>query len=99
MGANGIDAGLLRQFISTDILSKGSLETTNYFIELVSGKVLYPVPFSVLKLQMGNSLAVQWLRLCAFIAMGPGSVPGWGAKILQAAWRGQKKKQLQMVEG
>ena len=39
----------------------------------------------------GNSLEVQWLGLCAFTANGPGSMPGWGTKIPQAAWRGQRK--------
>ena len=38
-----------------------------------------------------NSLAVQWLRLGAFNAAGPGSIPGWGANIPQASWCGQKK--------
>ena len=40
----------------------------------------------------GNSLEVQWLELCAYIAEGPGSIPGWGAKIPQAARHSQKKK-------
>ena len=40
----------------------------------------------------GNSLVVQWLGLHAFTAMGPGSVPGWGTKILQTARCRQKKK-------
>ena len=31
-----------------------------------------------------NSLVVQWLGLRAFTAEGPGSIPGWGTKILQA---------------
>ena len=35
---------------------------------------------------------VQGLGLCAFTAEGPGSIPGWGTKILQAAWCSQKKK-------
>ena len=38
----------------------------------------------------GNSLAVQWLGLCALTAEGPGSVPSWGTKIPQAAWHCQK---------
>ena len=29
-----------------------------------------------------DSLVVQWLALGAFTAKGPGSVPGWGTKIL-----------------
>ena len=40
----------------------------------------------------GASLAVQWLGLGAFTAEGPGSIPGWGAKIPQAVQRGQFKK-------
>ena len=32
------------------------------------------------------SLAVQWLRLCASIAGGTGSIPGWEIKISHAAW-------------
>ena len=40
-----------------------------------------------------NSLAVQWL---AFTNEGPGedsgTFSGWGTKILQATWRGQKNK-------
>ena len=38
---------------------------------------------------------VQWLRLSAFTAVGLGSTPGWGTKIPQAAWHGQKKKNKQ----
>ena len=34
---------------------------------------------------------VQWLGLRAFTAEGPGSVPGQGTKIPQAARHGQKK--------
>ena len=40
----------------------------------------------------GNSLLVQWLRLGTFTAVGPGSIPGRGTKIPQAAWHGQKKE-------
>ena len=32
----------------------------------------------------------QWLGLGAFTAMVPGSIPGQGTKILQAAWCSQK---------
>ena len=39
-----------------------------------------------------NSLAVLWLGLCTSIVEGTGLIPGWGTKILQAAWRCQKKK-------
>ena len=33
---------------------------------------------------------VQWLGLHASTAEGPGSVPGWGTKILHATWLSQK---------
>ena len=33
-------------------------------------------------IRLENSLAVQWLGLCAFTAGGPGSTPGQGTKIL-----------------
>ena len=33
-----------------------------------------------------------WLGLCTFTAEGPGSIPGQGTKILQAARRAQKTK-------
>ena len=39
----------------------------------------------------GNSLAVQWLGLY-ISAQGPGLIPGWATKILQAVTCGQKKK-------
>ena len=38
-----------------------------------------------------NSLAVQLLRLGAFNAKGPCSIPGGGAKIPHAAWCSQKE--------
>ena len=38
------------------------------------------------------ALAAQWLKLCAPNTWGTGSIPGQGAKIPDAAWRGQKKK-------
>ena len=39
-----------------------------------------------------TSLVVQWLGVSTFIAGGPGSIPGQGTKIPQAAQYGQKKK-------
>ena len=36
------------------------------------------------KSSMGNSLAVQWLGPCAFIAAGTDAIPGQGTKIPQA---------------
>ena len=41
----------------------------------------------------GNSLAVQWLRLSAFIAEGPGSIPGQGTRIPKAEGYGKKTPQ------
>ena len=43
---------------------------------------------AILIMTQGNSLAVQWLRLHASIAEGPGSIPGQGNKILQALRHG-----------
>ena len=40
----------------------------------------------------GNSLAVQWLGLCASTAGGPGSIPGRGTEIPQATRHSQKQK-------
>ena len=37
-------------------------------------------------------LVVQWLGVSAFIAGGPGLIPGQGTKIPQATQYGQKKK-------
>ena len=41
---------------------------------------------------LGNSLAVQWLGFCTYIAEGPGSIPGQGTKVLQTVWCSQKNK-------
>ena len=54
--------------------------------------VLVPMKDTQKKSTSGNFLAVQWLGLCTFTAEDLGSVPSRGTKILQAAWRGQKKK-------
>ena len=40
----------------------------------------------------GTSLEVQWLRLGAFTAVGPGSSSGRGTKTPQVLRHGQKKK-------
>lgn len=44
-----------------------------------------------------NTLAVQWLGLGAFFAKGPGSIPGLGAKILQAMQSSQRKKRKRTI--
>ena len=40
----------------------------------------------------GTPLEVQWLRLTAFTAEGPGSIPGWGTKIPKLCSTARKKK-------
>ena len=45
---------------------------------------------------MERSLEVQGLRLCAFIAKGPGFTPRWGTEIPEAAQ--QKKREREMNE-
>ena len=52
----------------------------------------YCEPFRNIKMFRRKSLAAQWLRLCASIAGGTGSIPGWGTKIPQAAQPKKKKK-------
>ena len=49
---------------------------------------------------MGNSLVVQWLGVCVLTAKGPGSVPGGGTKIPQAAQGDTpppKKKKIELM--
>ena len=47
---------------------------------------------SRIEIFVGNSLVVQWLEFHVSTAEGPGSIPGQGTKIPQAAWRSQKRK-------
>ena len=51
--------------------------------------ILLAVNLKVKKCFIGNSLAVQWLCLCALTAKGLGSIFGGGTKIL---WHSKKKK-------
>ena len=46
-----------------------------------------------LKMEVGASLVVQWLRLHASTAGGMGSIPGRGTKIPHAAWHSHEKKE------
>ena len=50
-----------------------------------------------LELNLGNSLAVQWLGLGTFTAKVPGSIPGQGTKIPQAKSLGQKRKKKKEI--
>ena len=45
---------------------------------------------AVIKNPTGNSLALWWLRLCIFTAVGPGSIPSWGTKTPHTSQCGQK---------
>ena len=44
------------------------------------------------KVELGTSLAVQWLELGAFTAVGAGSIPSQVTKIPHATWSATKKK-------
>ena len=50
----------------------------------------YAIKIKFKRMNLGTSLVVQWLRLGAFTAVGPGSNPGEGTNILQATQHGQK---------
>ena len=63
-----------------------------YFCLGVSGPLWTPNVICKKKNPPWNSLVVQWLGLCASTAGGPGSIPGRGTKILQAALCSQKTK-------
>ena len=62
------------------------------YCESLINKYKYIVFFVFLKLYLRTSLAVQWLGLHTFTAVGLGSIPGRGTKIPQASRHGQKKK-------
>ena len=47
---------------------------------------------SHLKIGIGTSFVVQWLRLCAPIAGGMSSIPGWETRIPHATGHDLKKK-------
>ena len=49
-------------------------------------------------LTLRNFLAVQWLGLGIFTALGLGSTTVQGIKILQAMWHGQKEKENQFLK-
>ena len=49
-------------------------------------------------LTLRNFLAVQWLGLGIFAAVGLGSIPVQEIKILQAMWHGQKEKENQFLK-
>ena len=60
--------------------------------EICALLIFVSVQWYILKDILGTSLAVQWLRFHASTAGGMGLIPGWGTKILHAAWHSQKIK-------
>ena len=48
--------------------------------------------FRYIKAAIGNSLAVQWLGVCAFTTEAPTSILVQGTKILQVMQHGKEKK-------
>ena len=69
------------------------------FPKNLSNRLLLFFPFQELSSYLisglrhsGNSLAVQWLRLHMSTSEDWGSIPGWGANTLQAAWNSQREK-------
>ena len=74
--------------VSGQSVSRPQLEDDQDSVDLFWGVI------SVKSLSPGNSLAVQWLGLCAFTAAGLDSIPGQGTKIPLALWCGQIKKKF-----
>ena len=56
--------------------------------------VLFVIHF--LKVVLGTSLAIQWLRFWVSSAEGASSIPSQGTKIPHATWCGQKKEKIVM---
>ena len=46
----------------------------------------------------GISLEFLWLKLCTSTATDMGLIPGWGTKIPQGRWQGQKKKKDKLLD-
>jgi len=72
------------------------------YLDIPFRLVIFSFPFLTLVLlqrihdqHLGTSLDVQWLRLCAFTAVGMGLIPGRGNKMPPAAWHNQKKKKIE----
>ena len=75
------------------------------FPKNLSNRLLLFFPFQELSSYLisglrhsGNSLAVQWLRLHMSTSEDWGSIPGWGANTLQAAWNSQREKKKRPSE-
>ena len=51
------------------------------------------MPFAATWMDLGTSLAVQWLRLCTPTSGGVGLIPGRGTKISHVAWHDRKEKE------
>ena len=64
----------------------------NFVLLVVQAKILIP-PFLSILHPIQTSLAGQWLRLCASIAGGTGSIPAQGNKIPHAMRHSKRKKE------
>ena len=47
----------------------------------------------------GTFLVVQWLRLCASIVVGMGSIPDQGTRTPTVVWHSKKKPENQIYTG
>ena len=105
-GVNADHAGGLRMTLTTNLGPRAPRQPdqnllaceTSFLPSRAARQGLLPPPLSFrsislhLSIVSGTSLAVQWLRLCAFTAGGTGSIPGQGTKIPHAAGKhGQKQ--------
>ena len=78
--------------LNSHLVSTVQLHGLSYYKPFFTflNRVIIHLLFSLLNLKkkkkysFGTCLAVQWLGLGAFTALGPGSIPGWRTKILQA---------------
>ena len=52
----------------------------------------------ILQEKQGNSLVVQWLRLCTSTPEGAGSIPGWGMEIPRGVAKKKKKKKKKQFQ-
>ena len=89
-GSQGVSASV---FIDTRYCVKFTVSWYEELsLDVLSSKRLSLI--TSLKVGLGESLVGQWLGLRALIAKGWGSIPGWGTKIPQRRWHGQKKKKV-----
>ena len=79
--------------MSSSFLETDHLDLVYAYQQLHLLHLLYDGPTGNLETtEHGNSMVVQWLGLCSFIAEVTGLIPGWGTKILQAMQHVPNKK-------